>query len=99
MSNSSSRGAGNFFYKDGYWNRPVQNCSKTYGGSVKIMKIEKLTKHLYVEVEKEEIHPKSFHKKAKALHTYSYIKGHVAVDLQINTNYVSKTENSTITSK
>lgn len=99
MSNSSSRGAGNFFYKDGYWNRPVQNCSKTYGGSVKIMKIEKLTNHLYVEVEKEEIHPKFFHKKAKALHTYSYIKGHVAVDLQINTNYVSKTENSTNTSK
>jgi hypothetical protein len=99
MSNSSSRGAGNFFYKDDYWNRPVQNCSKQYGGSVKIMKIVQLTKHLYEEVEKEEIHPKSFNKKAKALHTYSYIKGHVAVDLQINTNYVSKAESSTNSSK
>lgn len=90
MNNTNSRSAGQIFLKNNKLFRPVQNCSMQYGGSVKIMEITNLTNDEYSEKECEELFPIDFHKKAKALHSYSFNNNNIAIDLLINTSYVSK---------
>ena len=90
MDNSSSRGAGHIFQRDGFLFRPVQNCSFEYGGSIKIMKIINLSTEIYEEIEFKEFLPKHFHNNAIALHTINYYQDYTIVDLVINKKYANK---------
>lgn len=90
MDNSSSRGAGKIFQRNGELIRPVQNCGLGYGGSIKLMRIETLTPNDYMEICIEEILPSKFHPNATALHTINFLDNYSVVDLVINTQYANK---------
>nr|VFJ59789.1 MAG: hypothetical protein BECKFW1821A_GA0114235_109413 [Candidatus Kentron sp. FW]VFJ64888.1 MAG: hypothetical protein BECKFW1821B_GA0114236_109811 [Candidatus Kentron sp. FW] len=52
-----SRPGGKLFECRGEWFRPAQNCEKTYGGSLLIYKVKKLTPDVFEEEEILEIFP------------------------------------------
>ncbi|MBL4708461.1 MAG: hypothetical protein JKY48_08500 [Flavobacteriales bacterium] len=76
----SARPGGTPFVKDGALFRPTQNCSKTYGGSIIIKRIEQLTPSLFKESLAKEILPASNSKYNKGLHTLSAFGNKILVD-------------------
>jgi len=67
----SSRPAGEIFLHEGNLYRPAQNCLKTYGASIKINKIMKLTVDEFAEEEEIEISPNQLGQYPNGLHTIS----------------------------
>ncbi len=76
---SSSRSAGTPFMIDGEIYRPSQNCSKTYGGSIVISKIIKLTENEFAEEFVKEILPND-RKYCDGIHTISSFGNFTLVD-------------------
>lgn len=89
LDNSCSRSAGQVFTLNNELMRPVQNGSFGYGGSVKIMKIGRLTPNEYEETEVSELFPTHFHPRAKALHTYNTLNDITLIDIMINRSYAT----------
>ncbi len=52
-----SRPAGRVFFENGYWIRPAQDCSNSYGGGLRFQRIVKLNETSYREVYAGEIQP------------------------------------------
>jgi len=76
----SARPAGKPFQKGDDWYRLGQNCSNTYGGSIQIKKIEKISITEYQESFVKEIHPLNTSKYNKGLHTLSPFGEQTLVD-------------------
>ncbi len=75
---TSSRPAGSIFVHKGKIYRPAQDCSKTYGGSVTISEIKKLSTTVFEEVEIKKIEPYDSYK--FGIHTLSAVNGMTLVD-------------------
>lgn len=67
----SSRPAGEIFMHKSELYRPAQNCSKTYGGAIKINKILKLTTEEFQEAIEIEVAPNQLGSYPLGLHTIS----------------------------
>jgi hypothetical protein len=80
---TSSRPGGTVFSSKGCLYRPSQNCSKTYGGSLRINKIVKLTPYEFKEKTVKEILPSNDSKYPHGLHTLSRIGNNVVIDGKI----------------
>lgn len=76
----SSRPAGPFFEADGVLFRPAQNCSKTYGGSITINKVVKLTPYSFEEEAVTEILPHRKSPYPDGVHTIAVVGNQVVVD-------------------
>lgn len=76
----SARPAGKIFQIDKNWYRPAQNCSATYGGSIRLKKIERLTITDYQESFVKEIFPSEDHPYSKGLHTLSPYGNQLLID-------------------
>lgn len=87
LNNSNARNAGKIFVINNKLYRPVQNGSYTYGGSIKIMEITKLTEFEFIEKEVKEYKPTDFHPKARALHSINYSNEDIVIDLLIDRKY------------
>ncbi len=68
---NSARSAGEIFFYQKNLYRPSQNCSNSYGGSITINKIIKLTKDEFEEVEEKEIFPNQLDLYPSGLHHIS----------------------------
>lgn len=78
----SARPAGNIYCVNGIYYRPSQNCSRTYGGSVVINKINLLDEYSFNEERYDEIMPNQVHEKATGIHTLNTQSKLVAFDLK-----------------
>ena len=76
----SSRPAGNFFIENDILYRPAQDCSKTYGGSIAINKIIKLTTTEFEEETAGYINPVKNSIYNKGLHTISSAGNYTVID-------------------
>lgn len=76
----SSRPAGTIFAHEGKIYRPTQDCSKTYGGSVTICEIKKLTEREFEEETVKKIEPYSDGEYRYGLHTLSSVNGMTLID-------------------
>ena len=76
----SSRPAGTPFYHNGYLYRPAQDCSVTYGGSIIINKINKLSPHEFDESVVKIIEPFKDTIYNKGIHTIAYAGDYTLVD-------------------
>ena len=79
----SARPAGNFFTKNNKLYRPAQNCSKTYGGSIVINHITKLTVKDFEEEQVKEIFPNFTNIYNKGIHTINFNDGLCIIDAKI----------------
>jgi hypothetical protein len=79
---SSARPAGNIYLKDGNLIRPSQNCSFSYGYSVKFNKIVELTEDTYSEELISELKP-NWLKNNKGTHTYNFNEEYEVIDGRI----------------
>lgn len=78
---SSSRSAGEIFMYEGNLYRPAQNCSRSYGASIKINRIDKLTEEEFIESENIEITPNQLGQYPKGLHNIASLgKSFVIID-------------------
>lgn len=77
---SNSRPGGTPFQYNGSWYRPAQNCSLTYGGSLMLNRIEKLSETEYSEQFVTELKPKSIWRYNKGLHTLSVSGPYLVID-------------------
>ncbi|MEH7495888.1 glucosamine inositolphosphorylceramide transferase family protein, partial [Neobacillus niacini] len=80
---SSARPAGNIFLKDGKLIRPSQDCSYSYGYSVKFNEIVELTEVIYSERFLYEIKP-DWSKNNKGTHTYNFNEDYEVIDGRIS---------------
>lgn len=79
INKKSARNAGQIIHKNGTWLRPAQDCSKTYGASVRLQSIKVLDPEAkYEETTVEDIVPCTGF---KGLHTYNESDGVVLIDL------------------
>ncbi|MDR6121915.1 hypothetical protein QFZ87_001512 [Bacillus sp. SLBN-46] len=76
---SSARPAGNIFLKDGKLIRPSQDCSFSYGHSVKFNEIVELTEENYNERLQFEMKP-DWLKNNKGTHTYNFNEDYEVID-------------------
>lgn len=76
----SSRPAGTPFFHDGYWYRPAQDCSRTYGGRVVINRIERLTQTEYQERVVATVDPWENERYSDGLHTLSAVGHQTLID-------------------
>jgi hypothetical protein len=76
---SSARPAGNLFVKDGKLIRPSQNCSFSYGYSVKFNEIVDLSEEAYSEKLLYEMKP-DWYKNNKGTHTYNFNDEYEVID-------------------
>ncbi|MEQ8625611.1 MAG: hypothetical protein RJQ00_00885 [Vicingaceae bacterium] len=76
----SARPAGTMFYKDNKLYRFGQNCSETYGGSIQMKKIIKLSPHDYQEEFVKKFTAKEFRTYDKGVHTLSAFGDKILVD-------------------
>lgn len=72
---SEARCGGNFFGCSGTYYRPVQNCEKRYGGSLKIMEVKHIGNNGYKETQVCELKPTSW-KYNLGLHTLNFNESH-----------------------
>ena len=63
-----ARPAGQPWFDSGSWYRPVQNRTRTYGGSMKVYRVEELTCENYREVEVDSWEPRETWPYADGLH-------------------------------
>ncbi len=75
-----ARPAGTPFYKNGYWYRPAQDCSITYGGAIQVMKIETISTTDYQESHYKTISPSNNGKYKEGLHTISAFGNYTLID-------------------
>lgn len=75
----SSRPAGRFFTHDGALYRPAQDCSRSYGGAIRINKIEKISETDFVERVAGTIRP-PLNGYGEGIHTISSAGGWCVVD-------------------
>jgi hypothetical protein len=80
MDLKGSRPGGSFFEKDGKLFRYAQDCSKTYGGSLVLNKINKLTEEDFSEEIVKNIKPNSSENYDKGLHTLNFGENWTVVD-------------------
>jgi hypothetical protein len=85
----NSRPGGTPFIIDNLIHLPVQNCKKTYGGEINILKIEKLTENDFKATSVRSIKPNLNKKYSDGLHTLSKCKSVTLIDCK-NHNYSSK---------
>jgi hypothetical protein len=78
-SASSARPAGKIFIKDGKLIRPSQDCSFSYGYSVKFSEISKLTEDQYSEKLIDELNP-TWLKNNKGTHTFNFNEDYEVID-------------------
>ncbi|NHM29284.1 glycoside hydrolase family 68 protein [Neobacillus terrae] len=76
---SSARPAGNIFVKGGKLIRPSQNCSFSYGYSVKFNEIVDLSEEAYSEKLLSEMEP-DWYKNNKGTHTYNFNDEYEVID-------------------
>lgn len=76
---SSARPAGNIFLKEGKLIRPSQDCSFSYGYSVKFNEILELTEEAYSEKLLSEMKP-NWLKNNKGTHTYNFNEDYEIID-------------------
>ncbi len=76
----SSRPAGSIFVHDGKIYRPAQDCSKTYGGTVRISEIKKLSASEFKEIEVTKVEPYENSIYKYGLHTISKVNGMTLID-------------------
>jgi hypothetical protein len=79
---SSARPAGNIFLKEGKLIRPSQDCSFSYGYSVKFNEIVELTEEAYNEQLLSEMKP-NWLKNNKGTHTYNFNEDYEIIDGKI----------------
>ncbi|MBY0145909.1 hypothetical protein [Neobacillus niacini] len=79
---SSARPAGNIFLKEGKLIRPSQDCSFSYGYSVKFNEIVELTEEAYIEELLSEMKP-NWLKNNKGTHTYNFNEDYEIIDGRI----------------
>jgi hypothetical protein len=77
----SSRPAGGFFRHNGYWYRPAQDCSQTYGWRIRINRIESLSETDFEETVVGSINPPAG-KYNRGIHTLSSSNGYHVVDVK-----------------
>jgi hypothetical protein len=75
----SSRPAGQFFTHDGVLYRPTQDCSRTYGGAIRINRIDKLSETEFEETVVGQIRPPAGRYRF-GIHTLSCAGGWCIVD-------------------
>lgn len=75
---TSSRPAGSFIFDKGGIYRPAQNCSRSYGGSLIINKLEELSETKFSENFYCELSPVSDY--PDGLHTLTYSENYIAID-------------------
>jgi hypothetical protein len=85
----NSRPGGTPFIIDNLIHLPVQNCKKTYGGEINILKIEKLTEDTFKAKKVRSIKPHLSKKYSDGLHTLSECKSVTLIDCK-NHDYSSK---------
>lgn len=71
---NSARSAGEIFYHENNLYRPAQNCSKTYGGSITINRINVLNSEEFSEAEYIEIFPNQLSTYPKGIHHVSSLR-------------------------
>ena len=76
----SSRPAGPLFEHGGSLYRPAQDCSRTYGGSVRLMRVERLSPSEFREVEASHLHPGPSWALPHGLHTVGCVGDVVVLD-------------------
>ena len=76
----STRPAGTPFRWEGHWYRPAQDCSKTYGGSIVINQIERLSPTEFKERVVREIGPDKTGPFDAGCHTISSARNHSIID-------------------
>lgn len=76
----SARSAGNPFISGDTLYRPAQNCSITYGGSITVNQLLRLTPDEFIEEVVKEIHPPKSQQYNKGLHTISGIDKITVID-------------------
>ncbi|HXW50844.1 MAG TPA: hypothetical protein VEJ41_02540 [Candidatus Acidoferrales bacterium] len=77
----SARPAGQCFYHEGAWYRPAQDCSRRYGGAIKINRIDQLDEREFHETVVGTIRPPTGDYD-KGIHTVSSSNGLTIVDVQ-----------------
>jgi hypothetical protein len=77
--NLPGRNAGSVFYEDGHLVRPVMDCSKGYGTSMTLNRIEKLTPDEFVEISSAHIQP-TWAPNLDGTHTYNQNEDFVIYD-------------------
>jgi hypothetical protein len=85
----NSRPGGTPFIIDNLIHLPVQNCKKTYGGEINILKIEKITENEFKATSVRSIKPNLNKKYSDGLHTLSECKSVTLIDCK-NHNYSPK---------
>lgn len=80
---SNSRPGGSFFKYENELYRPVQNCTETYGGSLKINRIIELSATSFKEETVNEIFPDPSWKFNRGLHTLSIVGENVIFDAKL----------------
>ena len=78
----SARPAGRLFRRGGELVRPAQDCSRIYGGGIRLCVIDTLSETEFAEHEAELIRP-SFVPGAEALHTMSEAGGFQVYDARL----------------
>jgi len=76
----SSRSGGTPFIHEGTLYRPAQNCSVTYGGSITVNKVVRITPEAFEEIPVKTIDPVKNSPFPNGLHTLSYIGNYTLID-------------------
>ncbi len=92
----AGRGAGNFFFNDGYMFRTVQNCEKSYGDFVEVYKVEAFSPKTNYYKEKKICNIKASDLKLdnnmniQHCHTFNVSKHYQIVDFNYRKFYINK---------
>lgn len=78
----SARNAGTPFIIDGILYRPAQDCSETYGGSIKLMRVKELTPAVFTEEEVSSIGPDKTSSFPDGMHTIASAGAYTIVDFK-----------------
>ncbi|EOV3437947.1 hypothetical protein ACOW85_001313 [Vibrio parahaemolyticus] len=94
INDSETRNAGKIIFLDGDMLRFSQDCSESYGQSMKVMKINKLTKHEYQEESIDKIKP-DFFNDIIGTHTLNFNDEFLVTDYKVRKLKVAVTYENT----
>ncbi|MCG9661407.1 glucosamine inositolphosphorylceramide transferase family protein, partial [Vibrio mediterranei] len=94
VNDSETRNAGKIIFLDGDILRFSQDCSESYGQSMKVMKINKLTKHEYQEESIDKIKP-DFLNDIIGTHTLNFNDEFLVTDYKVRKLKVAVTYENT----
>jgi hypothetical protein len=77
---SSARNAGNIFKLDNYYIRPAQDCLKTYGHQIKLMRIKSISDDSYIESEIAILNNEACKKFNETMHTFNVYNNIIIID-------------------